>query len=386
MNTHPLNVARLDKILTHGRLTRAVMTLLFVLFFSGCTYMGTTTVPYAQLAQTYINGESQYMELDGVTIHYRDEGQGPPLLLLHGVASSLHTWDAWVEQLKDQYRVIRLDLPGFGMTGPDQSAPDYEADYMVDKLNRFTERLGIQKFFLVGNSLGGYYAWNYAAQHPDKLYKLVLMNSAGYPQDVPFWIGFASWPVVNWVTPYMMPKPVVNWTLKSAYADPDKISEESFQRYFDLTLRQGNRASYIKHFMSIREKADDQTVADRVKHVMTPTLLMWGEMDEWIPLDVMQKFHRDLPDSEYIVYEGVGHLPMEELPVQSARDADHFFMSELQAKQLHPQEVSIKYYSGNAGQTGQATGSAPSATQNEASHSSQTPTTLTSEDYFNLAE
>jgi hypothetical protein len=77
-----------------------------------------------------------------------------------------------------------------------------------------------------------------------------------------------------------------------------------------------------------------------------PTLLMWGEKDAWIPLDIMRKFQRDLPYSDFIVYEGVGHLPMEELPVQTARDVDNFFMAELKTPMQHAEESGIKYYDG----------------------------------------
>lgn len=320
------------------------LTLLSLLVLSGCTSMGYKTMPYQELAKKYTNTESKYMEVDGMTIHYRDEGAGPPLLLIHGVSSSLHTWDDWVDQLKDKYRVIRLDLPGFGLTGPDPATHDYDIDYLVNKVDGFMNQLGVHKFFIAGNSLGGYVAWNYALQNPHKLYKMVLMASAGYPQDMPTWIGFASWPVVNWVTPYMMPRFMVNWTIDSAVVDEDKVTEEQRERYFNLTMRDGNRRSYVENFKMLRRNMDDPTMGEAVKDVIVPTLLLWGEQDSWVPLDVMRQFHRDLSYSEYIIYEGIGHLPMEELPVQSARDANNFFMSELRKAQAHPQEDTIKFY------------------------------------------
>ncbi len=284
------------------------------------------------------------MDVNGLTIHYRDEGTGPPLLLLHGVASSLHTWDAWVKQLKGRYRVIRLDMPGFGLTGPDSAPNAQSAQYMVDMIDAFTQKLGMNRFFLAGNSLGGYYAWNFAAQHPEKLYKLALVNATGYPQDMPFWLGLASFPGIHWITPHMMPKFMVNRTAASAYANEEALTNEVLQRYFDLTLRRGNREAYVLQFRKLRAMADNDALGDKVKEVMVPTLLMWGNLDEWVPLDVMQMFERDLPFSETLVYEGVGHLPMEELPVQSARDLNNFFMSEIRKSKTHPQEDDIKFY------------------------------------------
>ena len=327
---------------------------LLSLFISGCASMGMSTKPYQELANQYANSTSKYLDVDGLTIHYQEEGSGPPLLLIHGVASSLHTWDGWVAQLKDRYRVIRLDLPGFGLTGPDPAMVDQEIteQYMVEKIQGFMQGLGVQKFFIAGNSLGGYIAWNYAKQYPQNLYKMILLDSAGYPQDMPFWIGFASWPIISWVSPYVMPQYMVNWTIESAYADEDKLTDDVRQRYFDLTLREGNRKSYIEHFKMLRYKAGDEQLGAGVKDVIVPTLLMWGDQDEWIPLEIMERFHADLPYSEYIVYEGVGHVPMEELPIQTARDADNFFMSELKSAQAHPQEDGIKFYDGSTLQYG----------------------------------
>lgn len=316
----------------------------------GCTAMGTQTLPYDTLAKKYTNQSSRYIDVNGLTIHYRDEGSGPPLVLLHGVGSSLHTWDAWVKQLKGKYRIIRMDLPGFGLTGPDTAPNQETAEYMVGMLDSFVQKLGINRFFLAGNSLGGYYAWNYAAVHPEKLYKVALVSASGYPQDMPFWLGFASFPGIHWITPHVMPRFMLNWTAESAYAHEDVLTDKVKERYFDMSQRRGNRASYIAHLRQLRAMSDDETLGEKVKEVMVPTLLMWGDQDEWIPLDVMRAFHRDLAYSEYIIYEGVGHLPMEEIPVQSARDVNNFFMSELQKVKHHPQETEIKFYDGKQSQ------------------------------------
>ncbi len=323
--------------------TGSLLLLCSTLF--GCTSMGTQTLPYEVLSKKYTNSSSRYMDINGLTIHYRDEGTGPPLILLHGVASSLHTWDAWTEELQDQYRVIRLDMPGFGLTGSDSAEPNGQsAEYMVEVIEKFTQKLGIERFFLAGNSLGGYYAWNYAAKHPEKLYKLALVNATGYPQDMPFWLGLASFPGLHLITPYIMPKFMVNRTVASAYANKEVLTDDVKDRYFDFTQRRGNRESYVKQFRKLRAMTSNDALGIKVKEVIVPTLLMWGELDDWVPLDVMRMFHRDLPTSEYLVYEGIGHLPMEELPVQSARDLNNFFMSEIRKTNEHPQETDIKYY------------------------------------------
>ncbi|WP_396587125.1 alpha/beta fold hydrolase [Bermanella sp. R86510] len=317
---------------------------LFLLVLPGCTAMGTHTIAYSELSKKYTDETSRYLDVNGLTIHYREEGSGPPVLLLHGVASSLHTWDDWVTQLQNKYRVIRIDMPGFGLTGPDASPDAQTPEYMNRVINGVMDQLGVQRFFLVGSSLGGYFAWNFASSHPERLYKMALLSPVGYPQDMPFWLGFASFPGLHWVTPYMMPRFMVHWTAESAYANPDSMDEATKQRYFDFTMRRGNRESYVKHFLHFRALANGNAPSEKVKDVLTPTLLMWGAQDEWIPLDVMQQFKQDLPYSEHIVYEGVGHLPMEELPLQTARDVNNFFMDELRKVDAHPQETDIKFY------------------------------------------
>lgn len=325
---------------------RQLLIIVLLVLVSGCTYMGTRTIPYNELAKKYSSDQSDYIDIDGLVIHYSDEGSGPPLLLLHGVASSLQTWDGWAKELKGKYRIIRLDLPGFGLTGFDHGGSNYDLNYMLDKVNRFTEEMGLSKFFVAGNSLGGYIAWNFAERYPEKIYKMVLVDAAGYPQDMPFWIGLGGLPVISTITEYMMPKPLVNWTVNSAYGDKSKITDEVRQRYFDMTQRAGNRKSYVDVFRATRQQSKNPAQGENVKNIVVPTLLMWGEKDTWIPLDIMRKFQRDLPYSDFIVYEGVGHLPMEELPVQTARDADNFFMAELKTPMQHAQESSIKYYDG----------------------------------------
>jgi pimeloyl-ACP methyl ester carboxylesterase len=265
------------------------------------------------------------MAVDDLIIHYRDEGTGPTLVLLHGVASSLHTWDGWVNRLAPHYRIIRIDLPGHGLTGSDPSIERYEIAYMINKLEKFLNKLSIDEIYLAGNSLGGYIGWNYALHRPDRVKKMVLLDSAGFPQDMPFIMNFAALPVIGEMAGFMMPKFIVNRNVKQAFGDSDKVTDKLQQRYFDLTMRQGNREALVNVFRTMKEQSKNEHLGDRIKNVETPTLLMWGSEDEWVPLSIMQKFHQALPNSQTIVYEGVGHMPMEELPVQTSRDAHSFF-------------------------------------------------------------
>lgn len=295
-----------------------------LIWLTGCASMGIGSRSMTELTADYTNEQSRFVAIDDLNIHYRDEGQGPVLVLLHGVASSLHTWDGWVEQLKPHYRIIRLDLPGHGLTGPDKTRKRYDIDYMVEKLDKFLTRLNVNKASIAGNSLGGYISWNYALQRPDRVEKLVLIDSAGYPQDMPFIMNLASWPVVGEMSQLMMPRFMVGMNVRAAYGDEDKVSDELVRRYHDLTLRKGNRKALVQVFRTMKEQSRNAQLGARVAEVRMPVLLMWGEDDDWVPLSVMEQFRRDLPNVSVVTYEGVGHMPMEELPVQSARDARAF--------------------------------------------------------------
>lgn len=298
-----------------------------LLFLTGCASVGMTSRPLNELAQHYTDATSRFVQVDGLNMHYRDEGEGPVLILLHGVASSLHTWDGWVERLKPHYRLIRLDLPGHGLTGPDPQRERYDTDYMVSKLEGFLQRLNLQKVSLAGNSLGGYISWNYAVQHPQRVDKLILLDAAGYPQDMPFMMSVAAWPLIGEMSQLMMPRFMVAMNVKAAYGDRRKVSDALVRRYHDLTLRPGNRKALIQTFRTMKEQSRNPQLGARVAEIKAPTLLLWGEEDEWVPLSIMEQFRRDLPNVSVVTYEGVGHMPMEELPVQSARDAHQFLQN-----------------------------------------------------------
>jgi pimeloyl-ACP methyl ester carboxylesterase len=296
-----------------------------LLILHGCASMGVSAYPLAQLTDKYTDETSKFLAVDDLIIHYRDEGTGPTLVLLHGVASSLHTWDDWTARLAPHYRIIRIDLPGHGLTGSDPSVDRYEIAYMVDKLEKFLNKLSIDDIYLAGNSLGGYIAWNYALHRPDRVKKMVLLDAAGFPQDMPFIMNFAALPVIGEMSGFMMPKFIVNMNIKAAFGDKDKVTDKLQQRYFDLTMRQGNREALVNVFRTMKEQSKNPHLGDRVKEIKIPTLLMWGDQDEWVPLSIMEQFEQALPDSQSIVYEGVGHMPMEELPIQTSRDAHGFF-------------------------------------------------------------
>jgi pimeloyl-ACP methyl ester carboxylesterase len=270
-------------------------------------------IPVEELESDYANEQSEFMELNGLSVHYRDEGEGMPVVLVHGTAASLHTWDDWTNTLKEHYRVIRMDIPAFGLTGPDPKG-DYSIDGYVGFLAQFLDQLHIDSMYLAGNSLGGNIAWNFASEHPDKVKKLVLLDAAGYPSDEPDpWIfGLARTPVLNLIVSYLTPRFIIKNNLEQVYFDDSKITDSLVTRYHRMSLRAGNRQAFID-----RAKTPFVDHTAKLEQLDMPTLILWGDHDTWIPLEDGQKFAWDIEHSELLVLENTGHVPMEESPEES---------------------------------------------------------------------
>lgn len=272
-------------------------------------------IPVEELKKTYANEESEFIEVEGMQIHYRDEGKGEIIVLLHGTAASLHTWDVWTEKLKEKYRVVRLDLPAYGLTG---SHPEHKYDYesYVRVLHHFLEKLDIQKFHLAGNSLGGRIAWAYALSYPEEVDKLILVDASGYPtgKPRPFVFRLARTPILNGIVRYVTPHFFFRRNLEQVYGNDNKITDETIQRYYDMNLREDNREAFIE-----RAKTDYNNDASQIKNIQSPTLILWGEEDTWIPVENAYKFDKDIPNSKLVTFKGAGHVPMEEIPEETVQ-------------------------------------------------------------------
>ncbi len=284
-----------------------------------------------ELEADYGGPESRFIELDAATVHYRDEGSGPVLLLLHGFGSSLHTWDDWAAELAGDFRLVRLDLPGFGLTGPfvhrqnhvgARSPRDYRAEGYVELLDAFLDRFGVESCHVAGNSMGGFFAWRYALHNPARVEKLVLIDASGYP-DMPggSTVRVARLPVLKTLMQSFTPRFLFARALREAYADDSKIAPGLVDRHFRLALRAGNRQALVDRLAS-----GEVLHAESIPQVRQPALILWGEEDIWIPVRFAHRFHADLPDSELILYPGVGHVPQEEAPERSAGDARAFLL------------------------------------------------------------
>jgi pimeloyl-ACP methyl ester carboxylesterase len=279
------------------------------------------------LKTKYAPFPSKFVEVDGLQVHYREEGSPQadsiPLVLIHGTGASFHTWDGWVDTLKNDFRLVRLDLPAYGLTGPN-ATNKYSMGYYVDFLHQFLQKLGIQRCYLAGNSLGGAVAWQYALKYPNNVAKLILVDAAGYPlqsKSVPMAFQIARMPLLKQVVKYVTPRFMAASSVRNVYADDAKVTPELINRYWELTLREGNRAAFVARLNQ------NTTTDDNWKsiHIITaPTLIQWGQQDALIPLNIAMRFHQDLANDTLIVYSNAGHVPMEEIPVQTANDARGF--------------------------------------------------------------
>lgn len=285
-------------------------------------YMGLKKHTTEEMTSLYANADSQFFSYRGDRIHYRVEGSeaadAPVIVMLHGIMASLQTWDGWVEQLKNDYRIVRVDVPGFGVSGA-ISDGDTSIAGIVERINALADHLGLSQFVLAGNSLGGYISWEYAATHPERIKALILLDAAGYPMPLNWLMKLLTAPFLRHAVRIATPRFVVQIVLMDVYGNRKRISSDKVPVYQDMMLHKGNPLSLITIFEEL-----EHMTPERVPHIKAPTLIMWGEKDRWIPPANAPLFNRDIEGSELIMYPGVGHVPMEEIPEQSAKDADEF--------------------------------------------------------------
>ena len=274
-------------------------------------------IPLETLKEKYANSDSKFIEVDGMSVHYRVEGLAQdslPLVLLHGTGASLHTWDGWVNALKSERKIIRLDLPAYGLTGPNPTS-DYSQEFYASFINDFLTKLGVKQCIIAGNSLGGSIAWNFAVKYPEKVSKMILVDAGGYAiksKSVPIAFQVAGWPLIKNLFKYVTPRSIVQKSIENVYADKSKVSEVLVDRYFELSLREGNRQAFIDRMSEFRNKGIINVKTAQIKDLSMPTLIIWGDKDLLIPLEVGEKFHADLPNDTLVVFKNLGHTPMEE--------------------------------------------------------------------------
>ncbi len=276
-------------------------------------------IPVEVLKEKYAFEDSKYLDIDGMQVHYRQVGEGQPFVMIHGFGANLWNWEDWTTIFSKDHQVITLDLPGFGLTGPRPDG-DYTTDKYVNFLNRFFDKIGVDTFYLAGNSMGGGIAWNYTLAHPEQVKKLILVNSSGYPRDSTdrkLISGFQvlNMPIINQLVTKITPTPLLKKTVEDVYGDKSLVKEGEVEHYESMLRRTGNRQALLDKRSSPRKQNHED-----IKNIKTPTLIIWGDQDVLISYHHASQFERDIEGSKAIVYKGVGHIPMVEIAERSAKD------------------------------------------------------------------
>ncbi len=278
----------------------------------------------ASLEAKYLKPADQYLEIAGVRLRVRDTGPktAPAVLMLHGFGDSLETWESWATVLSTDHRVVRFDLPGFALTGPDPSG-DYSDRRSLAVITALMDRLGIARASLIGNSLGGKLAWELAALEPDRVDRLVLVSPDGFASPGFAYGKKADVPFMLRLLPYTLPEFLVRSSMAPAFANPASMSDALVTRYRDMMLAPGARAAMLARMAQVMLE-DPEPLLRRIK---APTLLIWGREDGMIPVANAADYQRDLPDSRLVELPGLGHLPQEEAPEISIAAVRDFLKS-----------------------------------------------------------
>ncbi len=300
------------------RLGLIILLAVLIILFGLGVWLYTPDVSAAALQAKY-GGE--YIEAAGVRLRVKDSGLrgAPPVILLHGFGASLDTWDPWAAALSQNYRVIRFDLPGFGLTGPDPSG-DYTDQRTVLVLAALMDRLGVARANLIGNSLGGKIAWNFAVEYPERVEKLILISPDGFASPGFEYGKKPNLPFVLRLLPYVMPRPMLRMNLAVAYADKSKLSAATLTRYDDMMRAPGDRAAMLDRMQQVML----QNPEPLLRRIQAPTLILWGEQDGMIPFSNSADYMRDIPHATLVALPALGHVPFEEAPAQSLPPVEAF--------------------------------------------------------------
>lgn len=315
---------------TLGKVLVGLLVAIAVVLVGGWLMLRRPAIPYETLEAKYATPASKYLTLsDGVRVHYRDQGKadGPVLVMVHGFSANLETWEPWVARLGKDYRIITLDLPGHGLT----RAPDgytMQRNGFVAIVDETTRKLGVEKFVLIGNSMGGGVTWNYALAHPDRVQGIVLVDAAGWRRettdkdDGPVAFKILRNPVGRFLVKDLDASAMTRAGLRDAFEpQPDLATDAMVTRYVEMARAPGHK-DIILGLMSGNDNAGEAATKEKLAAIRVPTLVMHGDTDRLIPVSAAAKFGDAIPGSQVIIYAKTGHVPMEQVADQSAADLD----------------------------------------------------------------
>lgn len=331
----------------------ALIGIVAILAVGGYFFLKRGDIPYQTLAATYESAASRYTDLPGgIRMHYRDEGypDAPTLLLIHGFAASLHTWEPWVERLAtseqrlNDYRVISIDLPGHGLT---RAPAGYQAsiENFRDAVEAFVRTQGLTQFALAGSSMGGNVAWEYALMHPEQVEALILVDASGWPETRE---EYAEEPTVfkllrSPAAPLLRDldnTALVRQGLENSFVDQTLVTDAMVTRYADLARAPGHRDILLQITLGFRER--NYATAERLAALQMPTLVFTGDQDRLIPPENARQFADAIPNAQLVVFENVGHIPQEEKPDESAMAVHEFLYRVIEGSALAPEAIAAE--------------------------------------------
>ena len=301
--------------------------IILIAFVAGGLWAASTPdISRGALEAKYATPPSEFINLpDGARAHVRDRGpkDAPVLVLVHGSNASLFTWEPWASRLDNTFRVVTLDMPGHGLTGAVPNR-DYSQEGMVKFTLEVADKLGLKKFAIAGNSMGGGVVARFAEEHPDRVSALILVDAAGMPtkegSSVPFVFKYRRTPGIRWLLLHITPRWLVSEGLNKAIVHKEIIDDKMIDTYWELARMEGTREATGERFAL----SWDHDVQNHIADIKAPTLILWGEKDGLIPVEAAHEFHEAIPNSKLIVYRNTGHIPQEEVADQSAGDVRSF--------------------------------------------------------------
>jgi pimeloyl-ACP methyl ester carboxylesterase len=301
----------------------AIALTLALLFTTTTWALWTPDRALADLQARYQTAADETLNLLGNQVRVRDTGpkDAPAVLLLHGFGASLETWEPWALELSRTLRVIRIDLPGSGLSGPDAQGDYSDARSMALLLALLNER-HFDRVSVVGHSIGGRIAWTFAATHPTRVAKLVLVAPDGFASPGFVYGQAAEVPASMALMRYTLPRWMLRMSLEPAYADPAALSDALVTRYYELMLAPQSRSAML-------ERLRQTMLVDPVpllSSIQAPTLLLWGKQDAMIPFANAADYQRALPHHTLVSFDRVGHLPHEEASARSLVAVQQFLM------------------------------------------------------------
>ncbi|MFO0585944.1 MAG: alpha/beta hydrolase [Polyangiaceae bacterium] len=262
--------------------------------------------------------DATYIEVEGTRVRYRDTGEGPPVIMIHGFASSLETWDLVQPIIAKNHRVISLDLKGFGWT--DRPEGDYSPWAEAKIVRAVMDRRGVERAAIVAHSWGSSVALALALGAPERVTKIALYDAWVYEDQIPTFFRLARRQGLGEFLFGVYYKERPDERLSLAFYDPTVVNEKLAEDIERAVERPGTVAAALA---AVRGQTFSE-VEKRYRTITKPTLLLWGREDVVTTIDFAERLSKEMPNSRLVVYPKCGHFPMLEAMLASTRELAKF--------------------------------------------------------------